>query len=321
MSKITKHILKLLYVNDCVIIPGFGGFIAQHSSAKFDESTGNFTPPSKQILFNKSLKNNDGLLINEIAQKQNISYVDAKEMLDKEIKVIKKQLDLNQPIDIEGIGKLYFNNEILNFKQDSENILTDSFGLPTININEYSNHSLSEEKQKNKVRQISKPNNKKWLVAAVGIPLIFISIWSLLNLKNSFESDINYSFISPFSFKSINKYQPLDLFSIDEKPSKEIAAVKNPHSGSPIDHISQVHKLESLDNPKFHVIVGCFGNNKNAKKLIRKLNKKGLKAFELDVHKKLHRVSIGSFSSKEIAKIERSQLKLNRGLSSWILKK
>ena len=321
MSKITKHILKLLYVNDCVIIPGFGGFIAQYSSAKFDESTGNFTPPSKQILFNKSLKNNDGLLINEIAQQQNTSYEEAKKMLNNEINIIDKQLDLNQPIEIEGIGKLYFNNNILNFKQDSKNILTDSFGLPTINVNEYSNQSFSEENKKNKVRQFSKPINKKWLVAAVAIPLIFISIWSLFNLKNSFESDINYSLISPFSFQNIKKYQPINLFPHEEKPLKGIPTVKNSPSGLPIDHISQVHKIESLDNPKFHVIVGCFGNKNNVKKLIRKLNKKGLNTFELDIHKNLHRVSAGSFISKEKAKMERNQLKFNLGISSWVLKK
>ena len=69
------------------------------------------------------------------------------------------------------------------------------------------------------------------------------------------------------------------------------------------------------------MIVGCFGNKKNAKKLVRKLNKKGLNAFELDIHKKLHRISVGSFISKEKAKEERIQLKRNQGISSWVLKK
>ena len=62
-----KYIVQLLRHLDCVIIPDFGGFVAQYKTASLDGVTG-YSPPSKQILFNINLKNNDGLLANKIAR-------------------------------------------------------------------------------------------------------------------------------------------------------------------------------------------------------------------------------------------------------------
>ena len=76
MQDIQKYVVELLFKHDCVIIPNLGGFVAQYKSAALDEVTGFFSPPSKQILFNINLKNNDGLLANEIAQRKQITYND-----------------------------------------------------------------------------------------------------------------------------------------------------------------------------------------------------------------------------------------------------
>ena len=59
MQKIDKHINELLYNHDCVIVPEFGGFVTNYASAKIHPVQHTFTPPSKNIVFNKNLKNND----------------------------------------------------------------------------------------------------------------------------------------------------------------------------------------------------------------------------------------------------------------------
>ena len=56
----------------------FGGFVCSSISANLNKKTGILTPPSKSILFNSQLKDNDGLLINHIAQAENISQENAK---------------------------------------------------------------------------------------------------------------------------------------------------------------------------------------------------------------------------------------------------
>ena len=51
MVQLTKYIVQLLHQHDCVIIPDFGGFVAQYKPATLDRVTGFSSPPSKQILF------------------------------------------------------------------------------------------------------------------------------------------------------------------------------------------------------------------------------------------------------------------------------
>jgi hypothetical protein len=56
MENISKHISELLYFHDCVIVPGFGGLVANHITAVYDEEKNMFSPPAKEIVFNTNLK-------------------------------------------------------------------------------------------------------------------------------------------------------------------------------------------------------------------------------------------------------------------------
>ena len=64
--KLDLHIRNLLHEHDCVILPSFGGFVANYHSAKIDPIINLIHPPKKHIVFNKNLQNNDGLLVNEV---------------------------------------------------------------------------------------------------------------------------------------------------------------------------------------------------------------------------------------------------------------
>ena len=61
-----NHISELLYDHNCVIIPGFGGFITNYKSADFDHQNNVVLPARKVVAFNQSLVENDGLLIRVI---------------------------------------------------------------------------------------------------------------------------------------------------------------------------------------------------------------------------------------------------------------
>ena len=56
-------ISQLLYRYDCVIIPGFGGFVTQFKSAAIDRQAHSIYPPSKEVSFNSMLVKNDGVLV------------------------------------------------------------------------------------------------------------------------------------------------------------------------------------------------------------------------------------------------------------------
>ena len=75
---ITAFIRELLFGHDCVIVPGFGGFIGNYTPARIDKKTGTFYPPVKQISFNRNLNHNDGLLVGRISGSSGINYGDAR---------------------------------------------------------------------------------------------------------------------------------------------------------------------------------------------------------------------------------------------------
>ena len=50
MIELTKHIEILLLENDCVIVPGLGGFIAHHQPAHYEEDEGLFLPPTEPLV-------------------------------------------------------------------------------------------------------------------------------------------------------------------------------------------------------------------------------------------------------------------------------
>jgi hypothetical protein len=79
---ITAFIRELLFSHDCVIVPGFGGFIGNYNPARIDKSTSTFYPPVKQISFNRNLNHNDGLLVGRVSGFSKVSYGDARNIVE-----------------------------------------------------------------------------------------------------------------------------------------------------------------------------------------------------------------------------------------------
>ena len=140
MTSVEQLIGNLLLRHNCVIIPSFGGFVAQRISARIDYKSGTMLPPGKSILFNRQLLNNDGLLVNEFARENNVSFNEASKELDALVEQWNVTLTQGGRIEIERVGNLFFDEERnICFEQDRfANLLLESFGLGSV-------HFVSEE--------------------------------------------------------------------------------------------------------------------------------------------------------------------------------
>ncbi|MCG6190898.1 HU domain-containing protein [Maribellus maritimus] len=125
---------ELLLDNETVIIPGFGAFISNYKPAEINRETGEIVPPSKEIVFNQNVRNNDGLLVGYVSKKQSVSHFDALRIIEKERENIIYQLDKGEKIVLEEIGYLLRNErDEIDFEAAiHENLLLDSFGLESI---------------------------------------------------------------------------------------------------------------------------------------------------------------------------------------------
>ena len=131
---------NLLIRHNCVILPDFGGFVAKKISAKIDYSNGVMYAPRKAILFNSRLINNDGLLINELARENALTYEQAALEVKGQIQSWKVELESGMRISLDKIGYLFLDAERnICFEQDRFfNLLMESYGLGKV-------HFVSEE--------------------------------------------------------------------------------------------------------------------------------------------------------------------------------
>ena len=108
---INFHIADLLFSNDCIIIPEFGGFVLNKCSSKIYNDQGIITAPSKSITFNKNIKSNDGLLTHRLMQSEKISYEKANQKILAFSKKLRLDLYNNKLVSLPRIGKFYYDIE------------------------------------------------------------------------------------------------------------------------------------------------------------------------------------------------------------------
>ncbi|MGB5668085.1 MAG: hypothetical protein WBM53_14680, partial [Maribacter sp.] len=125
------YISDLLYRYNCVVVPGFGAFLSQLKSAKINQNTNSFYPPSKTLSFNEQLTSNDGLLVAHIAEVEMTSYEEMLQIVAEKVGQWKKALNHGERLTFEHIGEIKFNKEgKIQFQPSYQvNHLTSSFGL------------------------------------------------------------------------------------------------------------------------------------------------------------------------------------------------
>jgi nucleoid DNA-binding protein/cell division protein FtsL len=133
---ITAYIRELLFGHDCVIVPGFGGFIGNYTPARIDKKSGTFYPPVKQISFNRNLNHNDGLLVGRISGSAGMNYGDARSMVEEFVVGIRSKLDKGEKVVFDLIGSFVNNQEgNIQFEPDrSSNFHLDSYGLESFQL-------------------------------------------------------------------------------------------------------------------------------------------------------------------------------------------
>lgn len=103
MITICEHIEYLLRNHDCVIVPGWGAFIAQYQPASFTED-GQMLPPSRLIGFNASISHQDGLLASSVMRREKISYDAASNKISTEVNALRHQFDEDGELALGRIG-------------------------------------------------------------------------------------------------------------------------------------------------------------------------------------------------------------------------
>jgi nucleoid DNA-binding protein len=333
--KLAKYIYDLLLENETVIIPGFGAFISTYKPALISENE--IKPPSKEISFTRQIRNNDGVLVTEIARKAKISQPNALKRIERERENILYQLDKGEKVSVENVGVLFYDekNEISFTPFQKDNLLLDSFGFETITVADAAIESEpvsqtevipENEKEIEKIKlprplpewAIKQPVERKktsrfWYLLIL-IP-IFIGGYLIFNkFSNSTNKEI-YRESTPQTEKQeiiVQTITPSDTALHDSVNENDaIETVKTETTENPI-----------LTDTKYYLVGGGFKNEENAEKFIVRLKERGIEGILLGQKGSLYLVGIASFNTENEAYNSLNELvKKYPDWNLWVYKK
>ncbi|HIA36337.1 MAG TPA: SPOR domain-containing protein [Flavobacteriales bacterium] len=333
---IEKHIRDLLLRYDCVIVPGFGGFIANPESAKVDPRTHQFTPPARSISFNSNLKRNDGLLADRVAEINETSYEVAIETINTFVSGINRDLNEGRSVTLSKIGIFcYDKEENVQFEPDiSANNLIESFGFTSFKSPAIQRDSIERKIEKKiiaaspKLKKFpsEKPQTpgssvkiKRYWPAAAAVFLLCVMIWGSLQTNMLKNVSLNSSDLNPFSETVAPVYHPRvhDKEVIPHVNSKSENEIDAWLKSVPKEPIAKVIKPKIVK--RFHVIGGCFKIKANANKLMNRLKRKGFDPQVVGKNRRgLYRVAYGSYETRATAKRALRSVKKNHIKSAWL---
>jgi len=303
-----------LFLEDCVIIPGLGGFVSQYRSAVIDKPTGTFIPPAKEIVFNSELVQNDGILVSFIARQDGITSAVARQMIDLFVDESRRELDRGNPVFIDGLGHFFQDNtKTIRFQADAgTNLFLDSFGLAAFHLRELAPEKrgvfsgalvFSDDKSPRTVEfsidELKKPKGHANLRRiAIAMPLLIA--FSLLPYNSRLTDTLTTSRASMVPEPSLYRLnypetQNRDTAKVIEFPIAEIkTADVKPVAVKPVE-------VKAVAG-NFPVIAGCFKIRENANRLQKQLIEKGYPADIVPTKNgQMFKVRMQTFATKQDA--------------------
>lgn len=314
MKDLSPFIRELLFSHDCVILPGFGGFIGNYTPARIDRDSHTFHPPVKAISFNSRLSHNDGLLIGKISEKKGIGYADAKRIVEDYISRVKDKLDKGERVHLEGIGHFQMNKEgSLQFEPDNDiNYLLDAYGLSAFTREPVEDYDISKAviRQRDKDPLLMARRRRMIWRAAVAIPFVLAMI--VVPLKTDlFKSNAGLNPLAKVEFEEIKSAQD-ELFK--EMPETHRAGepvVADEAEGAEPQESpdTQIQESVTYEIDNYYLIVGSFKDDENANRLFNDIASKGYNPEILRAENGYYRVSAESFATRQEAIDERNRLR------------
>ena len=329
--KYTRALLPGMFLDyDCVIIPGFGGFVCNERPAWYDDDKEEMVPPSRDVLFNPNLTHNDGLLAQEIIRSTGLSFSVAMKLAEGEAAFIATELLGGHQVEIQGVGRLYAGEDGVNrFTPDAELDRTlSSFGHSRIPLSKLQAKQIvkplnkTEEQQEKETGVIPmQPLSRKIarVAAILALPLAVGAIigGTYLATDNDSQSTLLSFFPSPeaiiSSFSPSESSALIDLESVIMEETEDLN----------IDYVEETVVAEITPTPKinFLIVGGAFAIEENAHTLADELRKEGYSpTFHYQKHNKLHLVALGEFTEELTARVEMAKARKAGRTASWLKK-
>lgn len=344
---IIRGILELLYKQDYLVVPGFGGFVLKSQASVFSGSGTTLLPPSKKLGFNKQLRQNDGILPSWLQQELSCDHATALAHLEEFADYCNSILNTKRRLSIERLGFFYldFENNFCFEPRTDVNFLSDSFGLGPVHLKELETENTGRSEPKQTVfidrpapkpaeapashasERVKRNANKGLAYASLGVFLIVVLSFVITSV--GVQGPLKAAF---FNTSAKAEYKPLDYPKLElsgekAKPALLISTSENEailtleedlrfvvSSSASQSSVIKGTKSNSLrsarESGNYRIVFGCFSVKANARKFAKELKEKEypVEISKLEA-KDMYVVALEGYASKEAAKSELNSIK------------
>ncbi len=302
MKLISQHIRLLLFRNDCVVVPGLGGFILNRLPASLDEKEGKLYPPRALPFFNKQLQSNDGLLAASLVRRQKMEYAEAIQEIRRFADLVNESLEAGREYVLDGLGGFRPNEKgQISFYPDPEcNLDPEQYGLHGIAVKELIKPSQVSRKALAPVRK----RKRSWITLTACTLVILFGVW-MVNKSVNTPVGKQWSALNPFGeFWNSQDHAPAPAAEkentvpetetapgntettpiADSQEAPENIAVPEEEdpaatAGISTDNTSESPAVsEQQSDSVYYIVVGAFRHSSYAARYERKLKKEGYSA-------------------------------------------
>lgn len=333
-----RDLHQLLFEHDCVIVPGWGGFLAQYRPARLDEARELIHPPGKEVGFNRHLLRNDGLLSDHIAQRDGIGFAAANAVIEQEVGAWRDQLNSTGRVELPRIGIFYRDaDRNLQFDPDHRtNFLKEAFGLRPVSavvraVPEPRVIPLPERLQE----PVAPEPTRRWnWAAAAAVALLLVGGSAAVFLGMS-GTTTRFAFgprptptytssavpVPPLQAQAAVFALPEATFGVQTLPltDNDSVSLTVDLGAAPADTTAVAVPTKATLQLRFHVVGGCFAQPENADRLLRELRDKGYHATRLPRYGELHPVAYGSYADRQEAVEALAIVRRDGGGQAWLL--
>lgn len=317
MNELSRHIEILLLSNDCVVVPGLGGFVAHHVDARYDDGDGLFLPPLRTLGFNPQLTMNDSLLVQSYMESYDMSYPEALRRIQHDVEELRETLSNNGSYELTDIGKLYVTDEGKTaFTPCEAGILTPLlYGLSSFDIAPIKTRKLAKEKAAASHADVSA--SKARIIAITddshtGQKMLSISINALRNTAVAAVVVALFFFVaSPLSnnptllqashVKSSISFDAIENMANSLKPAKELYKKATAKSPSQKKQIQRKTITPSAPTSYWALVLCSRVSESNAQWFAQELKKEGIATEVTCNNAGSAKVLYGRFATKDEA--------------------
>jgi nucleoid DNA-binding protein len=333
MESIDVYISELLFEHDCVILPGFGGFLTNYSGARIHPVRHSFHPPARTVVFNAGLQTNDGLLISHVAKRRNISYQEASELVKDYTAHCMAGLCAGQAIRFIHTGSFRMGreNNLVFDPEAGSNFLPDAFGLPSFVSPAISRESIRRRLEKqlsSRPATTNRPKERKLLPAlrwVAGISIPIAAAFMLYYYNPSVLDDFGRSYSGMIPMFSLESGEPArkagEVDTLAEYMNFKVIPPKAEMATTPAESPSA---LPAAPPPpalkKYQIVVGAFSTEENALNYVDELRAQNFDAAIIgNSSNGLTRVSIAGLDTRSEALSLLATIRREENPAAWLL--